>query len=89
MTFSSAVTKRTVFGDRKVVWGSYTNATADMGGDIATGLVCVEQFFLQRGGTAATALIASTVNEVLPLASGTVTIVTAPYEPGYWMAVGY
>ena len=90
MTFSSAVTKQTVFGDRRVAYGTYTQTVAtDVGGDITTGLGVVEHFYIQRAGTAVTAAIATTINESFPLASGDVTIVTPQREPGLWMAIGY
>lgn len=81
MAFTSAQTDGcdTVFGNKRVVMGTYSQASGDTGGAIVTGLSTVENFH----ATAATVVVN---------ASGTVTITTA--DPvatvsGFWMAVGY
>lgn len=88
MTFTVTIQKRTVFGDQKVVQGKYVSAGGSTGGDIATGLSVVESVSLQPQGTSVTAN-QSVVNETLPLASGTVTIVTDANQTGYFEAKGY
>lgn len=87
MTFDSSITDEiaTVFGDKKMTYGTYTCESGDTGGDVDTGLKIVEQFFIQpTGGTAST----SSVNETLPVAGSAVTIVTADNVSGNWMAIG-
>lgn len=79
MAFSSSQTADTVFGNKRVTIGTYTQESGDTGGAIATGLSTIEYF----DATGATKVSNS---------SGTVTITTAdPTEDqtGYWMAVGY
>jgi len=87
MAFASAILGRSVFGDKSIVWGSFTNGAGDSGGDIETGLASVENIQLQHSGAAAVADSPS-VNETLPLASGDVTIVTTTGADGYWFAIG-
>lgn len=89
MAFAYSVTQQTVFGNKKVKFGTYTNGSGDTGGDVVTGLSVVEHFQLQPKGSAVIAT-ASVVNETFPLqnSTGAVTIVTADNEDGYWMAYG-
>lgn len=89
MAFAYAVSGQTVIGNKRMVWGTYTNGGSDTGGDIVTGLSTVETFFLQPKGAS---VIANNpvVNETLPLSNsgGTVTVVTTADEDGYWEAKG-
>lgn len=87
MAFSSAITDLSVFGDKKVSYGTYTNGGSDTGGDIDTGLDVCENIRLQPKGSA---VIANNpvVNETLPIAGSAVTIVTTADEDGYWVAFG-
>ena len=87
--FTSAVQEQIeVGGNKRYVFGTYTNTGGGTGGDVKTGLHVVENFFIQAGGSSALAL-RSTVNETLPLSGSTdVTIVTNADETGYWIAVG-
>lgn len=78
MAFAKTETHCTVFGDKRVKMGGYTQASGDTGGAIATGLNNVIYF----EATAAT---------VVSNSSGTVTITTA--DPGtdavgFWIAIG-
>lgn len=78
MAFSSAITDRTIMGNKRVNFGTFTQANGDTGGAVVTGLQTVDHFNATGGLTA--------VN-----ASGTVTITTANplgAQTGYWMAVG-
>ncbi|MFA5306645.1 MAG: hypothetical protein WC365_04295 [Candidatus Babeliales bacterium] len=87
MTLTSTITKQTEFGDRKVVFGTFTNDST--GGDIETGLRVVEQFYVQHTGSAAVAETPS-VYETLPVGDRTSpTIVTTSGKAGIWMAIGY
>lgn len=88
MAFASAVTDRSVFGNKRVNFGTYTNGSGDTGGDINTGLKTCEFISLQPNAAAVIAT-APVVNETLPVAGSAVTVVTADDEDGYWMAVGY
>lgn len=87
MAFESTVAGTTVFGDKVIKWGTFTNGGGDSGGDIETGLDAVEFISLTHSGAAAVAS-APSVNETLPLASGGVTIVTTTGADGYWKAMG-
>ena len=71
-----------------VASGSYTSSGGSTGGDIVTGLDTVVSFMITPKG-AAVATNQSVVNETLPLAPGTVTIVTDANQVGYWEARGY
>jgi hypothetical protein len=89
MAFSSTITAegKTVQGNKRVVLGTYVSDGGSTGGDIATGLNKVEAVFLQSTG-AAVAANAPSVNETLPLMSGTVTIVTDANASGCFRAEG-
>ena len=88
MAFSSSIIlKNKIFGSRKIVVGTYTNASGDTGGDIDTGLKRVEFLVLQPKGSSVIAT-APSVNETFPCDGSAVTIVTADNEDGYWFAFG-
>ncbi len=88
MAFSYAIKNKTVFGDKRVVIGTYANAGGTTGGDIVTSLSRVLHIELQVTKNAVTN--AHVVNETMPLdTSGTVTIVTGADEGGTFMAIGY
>jgi len=78
---------QTVFGNKRIVYGVYTNSGGSTGGDIDTGLNVVEFISLQPKGTS---ILANepVVNETLPLDSGSVTIVTTANEVGSYLALG-
>lgn len=88
MTMSSAITSKTVFGNKRIHFGTFTNGASDTGGDIDTGLRSCEEIFLQVTGTAVAA-DACAVNETLPVAGSAVTIVTTANADGRFMAIGY
>ena len=89
MTFASAITKTVPehVGSIKMVWGTYTNASGDTGGDIDSGLTECDMLILQPTGSAAVAT-APVVNETLPCDGSAVTVVTADDEDGVWFAIG-
>lgn len=87
MAFASALVEKTVFGNKRIHKGTFTNDGGSTGGDIATGLNRVDHIQLQHTGSAAVAS-APAVNETLPLASGAVTIVTTADASGVWIAEG-
>jgi hypothetical protein len=74
MAFSSAIVGESVFGNKRVKWGTYTNG--------------LEALVLQPGGSSAIAT-APVVDETLPVSGNAVTIVTADNEDGTWLAIGY
>ena len=87
MAFAYTVKGRSVIGDRWMVYGTFASSDSGTGGDIVTGLKKVEFVSLQHTGAAVIAS-APSVNETLPLESGTVTIVTVANTAGVWMATG-
>lgn len=87
MAFSSTITETTVFGNKRVAYGTFTNGVSDTGGDIETGLNRVDFIHLQVTGSAVDTN-APAVNETFPLASGNVTIVTTANTDGIWVAYG-
>ena len=87
MAFSYSVLDRMVFGDRRVVIGTFTNGSGDTGGDVKTGLNRVDVFIAQPTGSSVTSNQV-TVNESFPLAGGDVTIVTDDNVDGIWIAIG-
>ena len=86
MAFTSTVTERSIMGNKRVHWGTWTTDTT--GGDIDTGLKSVDFITLQTSGASVSA-DQSAVNEVLPLNGSDVTIVCTDGTDGYWMATGY
>lgn len=88
MAFASAITDKTVMGNKRVHWGTFTNAGGDTGGNVNTGLRSVEHMQLQHTGSA---VVASepVINETLPYDGSAITIVTVDGADGIWMAVGY
>lgn len=86
MAFSYTITSQTVFGDKRVVYGTFTNAGGSSGGDIETGLRIVDQMILQHTGSAVVT-DAPIVNETMPC-TGTVTIVTVADKSGTFLAIG-
>ena len=88
MAFGSTIEGSSVFGNRRVAWGTYTSDTGSTGGDIVTGLESVESFMLQAKSTAIQVAGGPVVNETLPIAGSAVTIVTVADAVGYWFAFG-
>ena len=86
MAFTSTVTERSIMGNKRVHWGTWTD-NASGGGDIDTGLKSVDFITLQTSG--ASAGNEAAVNETLPLNGSDVTIACASDVDGYWMATGY
>jgi hypothetical protein len=80
MTYT--VKKTSVFGDLRVVMGTYTNASGSTGGAIVTGLNEV-LFFTNNYQTSQ----ATTVN-LISISGGTVTMTTVDNEDGQWLAIG-
>ena len=72
---------------RRIAFGTFTSDGGSTGGDIVTGLRGVESMVLTHT-CASVVANAPVINETLPLASGTVTIVTDANGTGTWIAVG-
>lgn len=87
MAFSSAVSYKTVFGNKRIHYGTYSCASVATG-DVDTGLRQVEHISLTQNGAAVTST-APVINETLPAAGSAITIITASSAAGYWMAIGY
>lgn len=83
MAFASTKVKRAVVGSLRVVCGTFTNAAADSGGNIATGLKKVYFFSASFNSHLGTEVAKHTIS------AGTVTIVTSTGADGIWIAIGY
>ena len=88
MAFASAIEGSSVFGNKRIAFGTYTSSASGTGGDIDTGLEFVESFMLQAKSTAIQVAGGPVVNETLPIAGSAVTIVTVADGVGYWFAIG-
>ena len=87
MAFAYTRSGRSVMGNKRVAWGTYTNGGGDTGGDIDTGLTLVETMAFAGSGAAVNADLPS-VNETLPFNGGAITIVCTDGADGYWFAIG-
>lgn len=78
MAFTTAITKQSIEGDRRVNYGTFLQASGDTGGAIITGFTTIEYFDASYMLTTSDS-------------SGTVTITTADpggAQSGFWQAVG-
>ena len=89
MAFSSSISERTVFGNKRVHYGTFTATGSGVtSGNIDTGLSSCEHITLTPYGTAPGSQLS--VNETLPVDGSAVTIDCAAEEiTGYWIAYGY
>tara|TARA_B100001287_G_scaffold101113_1_gene85076 strand:- start:345 stop:611 length:267 start_codon:yes stop_codon:yes gene_type:complete len=87
MAFSFTIENEQILeGNMRIVYGTW-NADSVTGGELVTGLSRVDVCILGHTGSATEAAVA-VVNETLPLASGSVTIVTTSGDTGTFMAIG-
>jgi hypothetical protein len=86
MAFSATKTGETVFGDKRVTYGTWDGG-GETGGNINTGLHHCEHISLTAKGGAIVA-DAPTVDETLPCDGSAVTIIVTSDTDGYWMAFG-
>jgi len=87
MAFSYTIENEQVLeGNMRIVYGTW-NADSVTGGEIVTGLGRVDVCVLGHTGSATEAAVA-VVNETLPLASGSVTIVCSSSDTGTFIAIG-
>ena len=88
MAFASTVRGRTVFGNKRISWGAYTNSGTN-GGDIDTGMDVCEFLKLQTKGSATATVLPSILVDVLPKQGGVVTVLNnTSADNGYWWAFG-
>ncbi len=87
MSFAYSVVSKTVFGNKRVVFGTYTNTAGNTGGDVVTGLSSIDHIDITQTGAAVTTG-APVVNGTLPLATGTFTVVSDANTTGIFMAIG-
>ena len=86
MALSTTIIARTVFGNKRAVYGKGVISGGTATGDVVTGLGSVEYFDITVAGATQKGC---SVNETLPLASGDVTVVTETNDQTfYWMAIG-
>jgi len=86
MAFSQATTNQTVFGNKRIVYGTY-NGAAVTTGELATGLAVTEMLVLTGTGASVVA-DAPTVNETFPNTNSTQTLIFTSGTTGVWMAIG-
>lgn len=82
MAFSKTISGRTVFGNMRVVWGTYTNTDTDSGGAIDTGLDAIFGF-----STVPTGHVSITPPKY-SASAGVVTLVCQNGDDGKWFAFG-
>ena len=86
-SFTVTTNNRGVVGDMEYVEGKAVSGGGATGGEIPTGLREVRQIFIQQYGSAV-GTGPAVVNEVFPLASGDITIVTDADATVSFMALG-
>ena len=84
MAFAYAVTKQVRQGNRKRIWGTFTNGSTDSGGTIAC-LKTVETFRASFNSHLGTEVPKITINSP---SAGSVAIVTSDGADGEWEATG-
>jgi hypothetical protein len=84
MAFGAVVVGKTVFGNKRVHFGTYGSST---GGDVDTGLRRCEHMILGCKGSAVQGN-APVVDESMPCAGNAVSIVHDSGAVGYWLAIG-
>lgn len=88
MAFTSDIVGRSVMGNKRIAWGTYTSASSSTGGDIVTGLELVESMQLTVKKNAIQVSGGPVIDETFPVAGSAVTIVTVADGVGYWFAIG-
>ena len=84
MAFSYAVSGETIWGNKRVKWGTFTNTALTSGGAVVTGLSHCDVFMPN-----VTSHSWSTAPKVTRTAgSGSVTIATENNQDGEWLAIG-
>jgi hypothetical protein len=83
MPFASSRTDRTVFGNKRIEFGTYTSTSGSTGGSIKTGLGQVTHVNLTSTTTSNTVRATWTATS-----GGTVTIVTGANDVGVYEIIG-
>lgn len=91
MAFTYQILEQTIFGSKKLMFGSFANTDGSSGGNLDTGLTMAEIVLLQSAGTAELLELGATahVNADLPVNGRSVPIVTSANMSGCWVALGY
>lgn len=90
MAFASTFTGASVIGTMRKTWGTFTNGTTDVGGDISVGLSNVVDFNVTPSSHVDTTVIKHTITQAsIDPGGATVTIATGPNVDGIWSATGY
>jgi len=87
MAFTYTILGQTIFGNKRIVYGTFASADGSTGGDIETGLTVLENLQCTLTGAAAAAN-ALAINETFPLSGGVATIVTIANLSGTFLAIG-
>jgi len=90
MAFTSSITDRTVFGDKRVVFGSYTSGATAVGGTLAHGLKKVYHIDFTSAGTATTETINPQITQDLQggFVGPTVGLTTGTAASGTFISYG-
>jgi len=84
MAISIVKSGETVFGNKRVTWGTYDVSGTATTGDITTGLHNCECCML----TAGQATIVADAPTISAISGGTVSIIVTQDTNGYWLAFG-
>ena len=87
MAITTTVDGQTVFGNKRIHYGTTTLDGGDTTGTLITGLQQVHSIMLTATGSTIVA-DAPTVNATLPLASGSVPLIFTANKAAYWVAIG-
>lgn len=86
MAFSQVTTGTTVFGNKRIAYGTY-NGAAVTTGELTTPLSTVESLILTGSGASVVA-DAPTVNETFPNNVASQTLIFTSGTTGTWFAIG-
>jgi len=90
MAFSYTIVRRSVYGNMKIVAGTYSNNSSSTGGTISTNLRRVEHITLTPNAADAVAAQHAVDSDTttMPVDSGDVAIATGADEGGTFIAFG-
>jgi hypothetical protein len=98
MTFSFTINGRILIGDRKMIFGTFTNNSGSTGGTLPTELRTIENVSLTYIKSAVVSdvavvngtLVALSTKKVIEATApaGNIVIVTTADTSGFWMAIG-
>jgi len=88
MAFDYEEKGKTVFGDKVIIWGVYTNTGGGTGGDITTGLKSIDFAWIQATSAAVVANQHVITNTTWPLAATSFAVVTNSLDSGVYQAQG-